>query len=61
MRIGFYDVRTVIGKMTLSPGEQHLKVQALKINPEGKLGVRLRAIQLVPVAVQMEPGWYKKL
>jgi alpha-L-fucosidase len=46
----FRDVRTVIGKLTLSSsGEQHLKIQALKINPERKLGFRLREIQLVPM------------
>jgi alpha-L-fucosidase len=46
----FPDVRTVIGKVTLSsPGELHLKIQALKINPDRKLGLRLHTIQLVPV------------
>jgi hypothetical protein len=46
----FRDVRTVIGKTTLAGGgRQHLSVQALRINPDRKLGFRLREIQLIPV------------
>jgi alpha-L-fucosidase len=45
----FRDVRTVIGKINLAAaGDQHLTVQALKINTERKLGFRLREVQLIP-------------
>lgn len=44
----FRDVRSVIGRITLaSAGDLHLKVQATKINPDRRLGFRLREIQLV--------------
>jgi alpha-L-fucosidase len=46
----FPDVRTSLGRVEIArPGEQHLKVQALQINPDRRLGFRLRKVILVPV------------
>jgi alpha-L-fucosidase len=45
----FREVRSVVGRVSIGkPGAQHLTVQALKINPDGKLGFRLREVKLVP-------------
>jgi alpha-L-fucosidase len=58
----FPDVRTVLGTVVLSSaGEQHLTVRASTINPERRLGFRLREIQLIPAAARQsaerKPSW----
>jgi len=46
----FHEARSVVGRVVIDKtGNQHLSVQALKVNTEGKLGFRLKAVQLVPV------------
>ena len=42
------DIKSRLGVISLSPGAHHLKVEAVKISNERKLGVRLREIELVP-------------
>jgi alpha-L-fucosidase len=42
------DIKSRLGTISLEPGTHHLKVEALKIGSERKLGVRLREIELVP-------------
>jgi hypothetical protein len=43
------DIKSTLGAVSLEPGAHHLKVEALKIASESRLGVRLREIELVPV------------
>jgi hypothetical protein len=42
------DIKSTLGAVSLESGAHHLKVEALKIGGESKLGVRLREIELVP-------------
>ncbi len=43
------DVRTRLGQISLEAGKQRLSVQALKIDTQSKVGLRLREIELIPV------------